>query len=60
MPRKANPLKSFRRDLYKAARLIGDITAITEGTIVQRFFRRFTGKMASRGLGSITRHMKGK
>jgi hypothetical protein len=55
MPRKSNPVKAFRRNLYKTARIIGDITAMAEGNFHKRLFRRLTGRVASRGLGSIFR-----
>ena len=55
MPRKANPVKKFRRHLYKTARLIGDITSVVDGTMHKRIIRRLMGKVTSRGLGSMFR-----
>lgn len=53
MPRHANPLKALRRRMYSGARLIGDITAIIDGKIMQRIFRRMSGRMANKGLSGL-------
>ena len=57
MPRKSNPIKKFRRDLYWLARLIGDLTAIMDGTFHKRIVRRLTGKATARGMRSVFRKL---
>ena len=58
MPRKSNPIKAFRRDLYRLARLIGDVTALMDGTFHKRIVRRLAGRATSRGLLSLYRKIK--
>ena len=57
MAHRSNPVKKVRRDLYKYARLLGDITAISDGTIVRRIIRKKLGRVTQRGLGGVFRSM---
>lgn len=41
-----------RRSLYKIARILGDIEAVSEGKTGKRIQRRLAGKMAGKGLKS--------
>lgn len=44
-----------RGTLYKAARILGDINAVTGGPekLVQRVVRKKAGRVAGKGLGSM-------
>ncbi len=47
-------MSKIRRNLYKAARILGDIEAAKKGKVGQRIGRRITGKMAGKGLKAST------
>jgi hypothetical protein len=48
-------ISSFRSILYKAARLLGDVSAVQHGHVAKRIARRIAGKGTGRLLGKLFR-----
>jgi hypothetical protein len=45
----------IRSGLYKTAKLMGDVSAIKNGKILQRIKNRVVGKVSGKLIGKITR-----
>jgi len=43
-------ISKVRRNLYRSARLLGDLNAVQKGTVGKRIVRRTTGRYVSRML----------
>jgi len=53
--RKMSPIGKTRNTLYKTARILGDIQAISGGKAGKRIIRRLAGRATGRLLGKIFR-----
>lgn len=48
-------MRRTRSNLYKAARIMGDVQAAQNGRVGRRIARRATGRATGRGLGALFR-----
>ena len=48
-------MNKVRTILYRAARVLGDVQAVSNGRIGKRVARRVAGRMTGRGLGKTFR-----
>jgi len=48
-------ISKARNSLYKTARILGDVQAISEGKVGKRIIRRLAGRTTGRLLGKIFR-----
>lgn len=48
-------MEKTRRNLYKAARIMGDVNAVKKGRVGKRVARRVTGRVTGRGLRRLFR-----
>lgn len=51
--KKGLTISKVRTGLYTAARILGDVSAVRNGTIGKRLARRVAGKLTGRGLGKV-------
>jgi len=56
MPRKKDPISQTRSLLYGAAKLLGDVSAVKNGTVGKRVARRAAGKAAGGLLGKLFKY----
>jgi hypothetical protein len=52
-PRQSSGLSGVRTQLYGAAKLLGDVSAVQSGNIGPRVMRRMMGKTSSRGMSGF-------
>jgi hypothetical protein len=46
-------ISKFRGHLYRSARILGDVQAVTRGKAGKRVLRRAAGRTTGRGLGRL-------
>ncbi len=46
-------MSKLRGNLYKFARILGDVEAVAKGKVGQRIMRRLAGKVTGRGLHKL-------
>lgn len=53
--RKRSKISQARSKIYQTAKIMGDISSIADGTIVERIAQRQVGKMSTRGMSSAVK-----